>query len=92
MLPRLIKAEPRGRYEVWVCFEDGAQGVLDLEPELWGEVFEPLRDPEEFRKLRLDEELGTVVWPNGADFAPEFLYQGLRPEFQLRSEPRTTAA
>jgi hypothetical protein len=92
MMPRLIGVEPRGQYEIWLRFDDGTEGVLDLEAELWGEVFEPLRDPAEFRKLRLDEELGTVVWPNGADFAPEFLYHGLRPAFRLKPNPRTSAA
>ena len=58
-----------------MCFDDGKGGVIDLEGELWGEVFEPLRDPALFRRFRLDEELETIVWPTGADLAPEFLYE-----------------
>ncbi|MBI5503667.1 MAG: DUF2442 domain-containing protein, partial [Deltaproteobacteria bacterium] len=54
---------------------DGTEGEIDLENELWGEVFEPLRDPDQFKSFRLDSELQTIVWPNGADFAPEFLYE-----------------
>jgi hypothetical protein len=49
--------------------------VLDLEGELWGPVFEPLkRDLELFRQVRLDNELGTIVWPNGADMDPDVLH------------------
>jgi hypothetical protein len=46
-----------------------------MDPELWGEVFEPLKDPEYFAKAFVDEELGTVCWPNGADLSPEWLYE-----------------
>ena len=49
-----------------------------MQNELVGPVFEPLRDPEIFRDFRLDSELRTLVWPNGADFAPEFLRARLR--------------
>jgi len=62
-------------YVVWLRFRDGTTGEVDLKDELWGEVFEPLNDPEYFRLLRVDPELETIVWPNGADFAPEFLYE-----------------
>jgi hypothetical protein len=47
---------------------------MDLTDELWGEVFEPLKDPQVFRKFKIDEELNTITWPSGADLAPEFLY------------------
>lgn len=92
MVPRVTEVEVRDGYTVWLEFSDGASGEIDLEPELWGEVFEPLRDLKEFRKARLDEELGTIVWPNGADFAPEFLYQQLRPNYSLRPTPHRGAA
>lgn len=61
-------------FTIWVRFQDGTQGEVDLASELWGPVFEPLRDPEYFRKLQV-AEYGTVAWPNGADVAPEFLYE-----------------
>ena len=48
---------------------------MNLEPQLYGEVFEPLKAPEYFRRFRVDPELHTLTWPNGADFAPEFLYE-----------------
>ena len=47
----------------------------DLADELWGEVFEPLRDPAFFGRFTVDH---TLVWPNGADFAPEFLHERVR--------------
>lgn len=58
-----------------VAFDDGSEKVVDLADELWGEVFEPLKDPAFFRRVRLNPETGTVEWPNGADLAPEFLYR-----------------
>jgi hypothetical protein len=62
-------------YRLWLQFEDGSQGEVDLEQELWGEVFVPLRNQAYFRTVQLDKELNTICWDNGADFAPEFLYQ-----------------
>ena len=78
MTPRLIDARYLDGFRVRFEYEDGTVGVVDLESELWGEVFEPLKDPERFRAFRLDPELQTIVWPNGADFAPEFLYERAR--------------
>ncbi|WP_337880826.1 DUF2442 domain-containing protein [Rheinheimera sp.] len=60
-------------YKIWVAFDDGTSGEVDLSGELNGPVFEPLKEIAVFRKLCVDPELATVVWPNGADFAPEFL-------------------
>jgi hypothetical protein len=65
-------------YRIWFKFDDGSQGEVDLEDELWGEVFDPLKKKEFFKTVRLDEELNTILWPNGADFSPEFLYEGVK--------------
>ena len=65
-------------YVIWLRFNDGAEGEIDLEKELEGEVFGPLKDPQLFQKFRIDTELETVVWENGADLAPEFLYENMR--------------
>ena len=65
-------------YVVWIRFNDGAEGEIDLEPELEGEVFGPLKDLELFRRFRVDPELETIVWENGADLAPEFLHDNIR--------------
>jgi Protein of unknown function (DUF2442) len=63
-----------GNHRLHLEFEDGEAGELDLSTERWEGVFEPLRDPDYFGRVELDEELGTIVWPNGADFAPETLH------------------
>jgi hypothetical protein len=76
--PRLLEARPLAEYRVWLRFADGTEGEADLEADLWGEMFMPLRDPREFRRLRVDPELQTIVWPNGADLAPEHLYSLVR--------------
>ncbi len=77
MLARVIDARHAGGYRVWLRFADGLSGEIDLERELWGPVFVPLREVAEFAKLRVEPDLGTIVWPNGADFAPEFLHDEL---------------
>lgn len=67
VIPRLRSAEHIGGYRLRVQFEDGKTGVIDLQDQLWGEVFEPLRDIEQFKRFRVDEALSTIVWPTGAD-------------------------
>lgn len=64
-----------GAYELEVSFSDGARRRVDIAPLLWGPLFEPLKDPECFRQARFGPETGTVVWPNEADIAPEYLYE-----------------
>lgn len=59
---------------LWVQFKDGSEGEVDLSSELWGPVFEPLKDVEYFRRFTV-AEYGTIAWPNGADIAPELLYE-----------------
>ena len=61
-------------YKVQVTFNTGENGVVDLQDALWGPVFEPLKAPAVFKRVSVSEVLHTVCWPNGADFAPEFLY------------------
>ena len=78
MIPRIIDARHAGGYRVWLRFADGLTGEIDLKRELWGPAFEPLKDVTEFAKLRFEPDLGTIVWPNGADFAPEFLHDELK--------------
>lgn len=77
-LPRIIDARYVAGHTVWIKFADGAAGEVDLAEELIGPVFVPLKDVEFFRRVRLDPELHTLVWPNRADFAPEFLRDKLR--------------
>lgn len=66
--------EYRGGHVLRVSFSDGAIGDVDLHSHLEGPVLAPLLDRTRFATARVDEELGTVVWPGGADIAPEFLY------------------
>jgi hypothetical protein len=69
---RVRSVEPFDGFVLRLCFHDGTQRDLDLEGALWGPMFEPLRaDPELFRQVRVDEELGTIEWPNGADMDPD---------------------
>ena len=68
-------------YVLWLRFNDGAEGEIDLKSELEGEVFAPLKDLSQFQRFRVDPELQTVVWENGADITPEFLYDHMRPSW-----------
>ena len=63
------------RYSLTLTFNNGVNKVVDLESELYGEVFKPLRDRAFFARVAVNEETGTIEWPNGADFAPEFLFE-----------------
>ena len=74
----IVEARYVTGHTVWLRFEDGTQGEIDLAADLWGPVFEPLRDPDYFKQVRLNPDIGTIVWPNGADFSPEFLYEKVR--------------
>ena len=73
MIPKLESAEHVSGHAIRLRFADGTEGVVDLKDELWGEVFEPLRNIQVFRRFQLDRELNTLTWPSGTDFAPEFL-------------------
>jgi hypothetical protein len=68
------------KFQVQLEFSTGEHKVVDLEPFLSGPVFEALRsNPELFRSVLVDEELGTIVWPNGADLDPNILYGSHAP-------------
>lgn len=71
MFLHVIDVEVLDNYCLYLRFNNGVEGVVDLEPELYGEIFEPLRDPQLFRQVSLTSR--TIEWPNHADFAPEFL-------------------
>jgi hypothetical protein len=63
----ITQAKHAHDYQIWLQFNDGIEGVVDLTQELWGSMFEPLKDRQLFSQMALDSELDTVVWPNGAD-------------------------
>ena len=78
MILHVTEAKYLRDYVIWLRFNDGAEGEVDLAGEWDGEVFEPLKDLGKFRSFKVDPILKTIVWDNGADLAPEFLYEKTR--------------
>jgi hypothetical protein len=90
-LVRISTIAALGGFRVRIGFTDDSERVVDLEPYLRGPVFEPLRrDPALFAAVQVDPDLGTIVWPNGADIDPDVLYHGRRPASW--AEPTSTRA
>ena len=87
---RVVKAEPCGPHSLDLRFKDGRRKRVNLLPLLDGPVFQPLRDPAFFARGVLDPMAGTVVWPNGADIAPETLYE-LPDERTGRTKPKSAS-
>jgi len=81
--PARVKAvTPLEKRKVMLEFTDGVRKELDLEPYLRGPIFEPMRNDEKvFRAVRVDSQLGTIVWENGADIDPDVLYGTYQPEW-----------
>jgi len=77
-MPKLTEARYVRSYVLWLRWSDGCAGEVDLAGELYGPIFEPLKDESYFRSFVLSPVTHTVVWPNGADFAPEYLYERTR--------------
>ncbi len=69
----VTEVQPAGGFRLWLVFNDGTRGEVDLEHELDGPIFAPLREPTLFAQVTIDPDVHTITWPNGADFAPEFL-------------------
>ena len=80
-------------YRIELTFSDGVRGVVDLTNRVVGRggVFAPLENAEFFRQVVVDSELGTIVWPNGADICPDLLYNWVTGEAVPRPEPETVA-
>ena len=74
MIPKVIEATYEHDFVVYLRFDDGTEGDVDLGDELHGEIFEPLKNRDVFKQVAVHPEFHTLCWPNGADFAPEFLY------------------
>jgi hypothetical protein len=81
-LPSVVRAEYDSAFCIRLTFNDDIEATVDFRSWLKGPVFEPLKKPEYFRKFFLDG--GTVAWPNGADIAPETLYEAAKA---ARSNP-----
>ena len=86
MLYDVVEVEPRKDFTLWVRFEDGLEGVVDLSALVGRGVFQRWADnPEEFSEAAVDPESGTVVWPGGLDVAPDRLHRDI-----ARSTDKTT--
>ena len=72
---RVKKVEYLSGYKIKLLFNDNKIKVVDLETELWGHMYEPLKDIEYFKLVSVDKDDITIVWPNGIDFSPDFLYE-----------------
>jgi hypothetical protein len=89
-LPSVIRAEYRGGFRIRLTFNDLSERTVDFRPWLDGPVFEPLKDPAYFREFFVDG--GTVAWPNGADIAPETLYEAAASKGTRGKRPHRTMA
>ena len=85
MIIHVTKVHVVGPYSLELAFDNGVRKRVNLRRELYGPIFEPLCDSAYFTKAYLDPDSRTATWPNGADFAPDFLYQ-LEPE-QVSAAP-----
>jgi len=83
----VVEAKYERDYIIHLKFNDGAEGFVDLANELHGEMFAPLRDMRRFTAFKVDPELNTIVWDNGADLAPEFLRDHLLVPAQPGDQP-----
>jgi hypothetical protein len=88
--PRIAVVEPLASFRLRLTFTDGLVREVDLAEDLWGPMAEPLQDPDYFAQVRVDPELGTVVWPNGYDLDPDVLhgdFEAVQPRAAHASYP-----
>jgi len=86
MTPRILEATYVRDFIIHLRFSDGTTGDVDLKDELEGVIFDPLKDIFYFKQFDLNHDIHTITWPNGADFAPEFLHEKLQvPAESLRA-------
>jgi Protein of unknown function (DUF2442) len=90
VFPRVTEVEPLSGFRLRLTFTDGLVREVDLSGDLWGPMAEPLQDPGYFARVRVDPELGTVVWPNGYDLDPDVLhgdFEAVKPPAARASHP-----
>ena len=87
MIIHITKVSVVGSHSLELTFDNGVQKRVNLRSELYDPIFEPLRDPSYFAKGFVDTDSRTVTWPNGADFAPDYLYQMESEEMPADSLP-----
>jgi hypothetical protein len=81
MLKDIVEVKPLDGHRLFLRFEDGVEGEVDVAKMICFEgVFAPLTDHAEFMKVRVNEDTGTVCWPNGADLDPDVLYSNVTGE------------
>ena len=95
MLRDVVAAEPLAGYRLRLRFDDGVEGIVDIRARVpFDGVFTLLRDPDYFCRVKVDPELGTVVWPNGADLDPTVLYRAVTgkplPDWEEPEPPADT--
>lgn len=88
---RVASVEVLEGYALRIGFDDGTHQEIDLEPILAGEIYGPLRDRALFEQVRIDPEVHTIVWPNGADFDPATLHDWSQQEEAMRALARRWA-
>jgi hypothetical protein len=81
---KIISVTIVDNYKLNLTFETKESFIYDVEPDLWGEVFEPLKDPSVFAQVSVDD-FGSISWPNGADFCADFLYEKMESVHSLAS-------
>jgi hypothetical protein len=91
MMLRVTSVQPLNGYHLRVTFNDGVERDVDCAFLLRGTLGEPLRDPEYFRRVRVDDEARTAIWPNGLDPAPELLHGDCEPAIPERTYAQTPA-
>lgn len=92
MILRITNAKYVRSFVLNLTFSDGVRKQVDVRPVLFGPVFQALLDPDYFARMTLDPECGTVVWPNGADFAPEALHDLQEARATTRQKKKATPA
>ena len=87
MFLRVTEARYLDAYRIEVAFNNGKKGIADLVDALKGPVFESLKNTQAFARFKVDEELETIAWENGADLAPEYIYyQAFKNETALQAQ------
>ncbi len=81
-MPRVISVQPLKNIDSPCGFDDGTEGITEMQDRLFGPVFEPLQDPAIFQQVFVDE-FGAIAWPNGADLAPDALHERLRSTAEI---------
>lgn len=86
-MPNVVAVSALADYALSVQFDDGASGTISLRDRLFGPVFEPLREVALFRQVYVDE-FGAIAWPNGADLAPDAIYERLQSLSPMLTESK----